>query len=189
MLWNRHFILIRQNNITLKEAYNLMSGRAINKDLTNKEGQIYNAWMQMDLKDTDANGSYKMKHYHQNYGFDLEKALGYHPIKELRNEQDKTRLLESLNKGNRQSVTFIENGNEQKRFIEANPKFKSINIYDGNLQRIVNTQSKGEKEVQGEANTTKQEAKKNSQKQNDEDDSPESFKTTKKRTKKHSQSI
>ncbi len=44
------FFITKGNNITLKEAYNLMSGRAINKDLTNKEGQVYNAWMQMGLK-------------------------------------------------------------------------------------------------------------------------------------------
>ena len=122
------FYINKGNNITLKEAYNLMSGRSINKDLTNREGQVYNAWLQMDFKESDASGNFKMKQYHQNYGYDLAKVLSEHPIKELSNEQDKTRLMDSLSKGNRQSATFIENGNEQKHFIEANPKFKSINI-------------------------------------------------------------
>jgi len=38
------FYINKGNNITLKEAYyNLMSGRAVNKDLTNKDSQMYNA--------------------------------------------------------------------------------------------------------------------------------------------------
>ncbi|MCW3106878.1 MAG: hypothetical protein JWQ09_1384 [Segetibacter sp.] len=183
------FYINKGNNITMKEAYNLMSGRAINKDLTNKEGQVYNTWMQMDFKETDGSGNYKMKHYHQNYGYELEKVLANHPIKELSNEQDKSRLIDSLNKGNRQSVTFIENGNEQKHFIEANPKFKSINVYDGSLQRIVNKQAKGERETHGEKNSAKQEVKKESQKQSDADDNPEVPKGSKNTKKKLRQTI
>ena len=183
------FYINKGNNITLKEAYNLLSGRSINKDLINKEGQVYNAWMQMNFKETDATGNYKMKNYHQNYGYDLEKVLAGHPIKELTNEQDKTRLIDSLNKGNRQSATFMEKGNEQKHFIEANPKFKSINVYDGNMQRVVNTQSKGEREHQGETNNVKQEAKRERQTQNEADEGPEVPKTSKNKKRKQGQTI
>jgi hypothetical protein len=101
-----------------------MNCRAVNKDFTNKEGELYNAWIRMDFKQTDGNGNFKMNHYHQNYGFDLEQALARHPIKKLSNEQDKSRLLDSLKRGNRQSVIFLQNGAEQKHFIEANPRFK-----------------------------------------------------------------
>ncbi|MDX5482683.1 MAG: hypothetical protein LPK07_13465 [Hymenobacteraceae bacterium] len=131
------FYINKGNNITLKEAYNLMSGRAVNKDLTNKEGQVYNAWLQLDFKQTEANKNYKMKQFHQNYGFDLERTLARHPIRELENEQEKGRLLESLRKGNRQLVTFFQsNGSELRRFIEASPQYKSINVYDERMQRI-----------------------------------------------------
>ena len=51
------FYINKESNITLKEGYNLMNGRAVNKDLTTKEGQKYNAWAQMDFKDTDNNGN------------------------------------------------------------------------------------------------------------------------------------
>lgn len=182
------FYINKGNNITLKEAYNLMSGRAINKDLTNKEGQLYNAWLQMDFKETDKNGNYRMQQFHQNYGFDLEKVLIKHSIKELNNEQTKNRLVESLQRGNKQSVTFIENGNEQKRFIEANPQFRMINIYDGNMQRVVNKQSKGEREHQGQAKNIKQEAKKESQ-QNDMDDGIDTTKSSRNKKKRQGQTI
>ena len=123
---NQSLYVENSNNITLKEAFNLMQGRAVNKDLTTREGQLYNAWVQLDFKNTDQSGNYKLKKFHQNYGFELEKALSKLPIKELGSNQDKSRLIESLQKGNRQSVTFTENGSEQKRLIEANPQFKSL---------------------------------------------------------------
>lgn len=130
------FINPKEENITLKEAYNLMSGRAVHKELTTKEGEKYNGWLQLDFKETDANGNYKMKQYHQNYGYDLQATLNKHPIKELQNETDAQRLIDSLQRGNRQSVTLEINGKEQKVFIEAVPQFKSLNFYDSSQQRL-----------------------------------------------------
>jgi hypothetical protein len=130
------YINNNQSNITLKEAYNLMSGRAIHKELTPKEGEKYQAWMQLDFKETDKNNNYKIKQYHQNYGYNLDATLSKYPIKELTNEVDKSQLIESLQRGNKQSVTFLQNDKEQKVFIEASPQFKSFNFYDANLQRI-----------------------------------------------------
>ena len=181
------FYLNKGNSITLKEAYNLMNGRAVNKDLANREGQVYNAWVQLDMKDTGQNGNYKMKQFHQNYGFDLEKPLSKLPIKELSNGNDKSALLNSLHKGNRQAVTFLQNGNEQRRFIEANPQFKTINIYDSNMQRLGSRQTKDEKQVQGENNTAKQTAKKAGQ--STDNASPDIPQVAKKRGKKQSRAI
>lgn len=183
------FYINKENNITLKEAFNLMNGRAVNKDLTNKEGEAYNAWVQMDFKQTDNNGNYKMKHFHQNYGYDLNSVLAKHPIKELSNEQDKTRLVDSLQKGNRQSVTFMQGGNEQKQFIEANPQFKTINIYDSNMQRLNHKQGQNEKQGQGEQNNAKQNTKNENQKQGDLDDGDAVPKVSNRRKKKQSHSV
>ena len=67
--------------------------------------------------------------------------LAKHPIKEMQNDQERTKLMDSLQKGNRQSVTFLENGNEQRKYIEANPQFKSVTVYDANMHRTNNRQS------------------------------------------------
>lgn len=183
------FYINKGNNITLKEAYNLISGRAVNKDLFNKEGQIYNAWVQLDFKQTENNGNYKLKQFHQNYGFDLKNALEKHPIKELNNEQDKNRLIDSLEKGNRQSVTFIENSSEKKYFIEANPQYKTINVYDINMQRLTTNQSQTEKQVAGETKTIEKENKKEKQTKAGDDDSAEVAKDLNKKKPKRRQSI
>lgn len=146
---NQTFYIGKDNNITLKEGYNLLDGRSVNKDLVNRENEKYNAWVQMDFKETDKHGNYKLRQFHENFGYDLEKALEKHPIKELNNEEDKNMLMDSLKKGNRQSVTFLSDGQEQKRFLEASPQFKTVNVYDSNMKRV--SQSKSQKESQGQS--------------------------------------
>ena len=167
----QNFYINKGNSITLKEAYNLMSGRAVNKDLTNKEGQVFNTWIQMDFKESNDNGNFKLKHYHQNYGYDLEASLAKHPIRELTNEAFKSNLIESLKKGNLQSVTFQKEGTDQKLYIEASPQFKTIHIYDSNMQRLDNRQAKTEKQTIEESQYAKQDSKKEKQSAGDEDGS------------------
>ncbi len=181
------FYINKGSNITMKEAYNLMEGRAVNKDLTSKEGQVYNSWVQMDFKEADSNGNFKLNQYHQNYGYDLEAALSKHPIKELDTAKFKEDLMDSLKKGNVQSVTFMKDGQEVKHYIEANPQFKTINAYDGNLKRIDNRQTNDEKQSEGQNTSMKQENKR--QNQSAEEDGPAAPQEAKKRKKKQSNSI
>jgi hypothetical protein len=129
------FYIYKGKGITCKEGYNLLCGRAINKDLTNKEGEVYNAWLQLDLSARE-NESYKIKQYHQNYGFELIKSLSRLPIQELADANDRERIIRSLEKGNLQPVIFLKNQQEIKMWIAANPRFKSINVYDANRQLI-----------------------------------------------------
>lgn len=90
----------------------------------------------MDFKDADTKGNFSLRHYHQNYGFDLEAALSKHPVKELQNSKQKEDLINSLRKGNRQSATFLKDEKEVKQFIEATPQFKTLTLYDVNQKRL-----------------------------------------------------
>lgn len=138
------FPINKDGNVTRKEAYNLLDGRAVNKDLVSKDGKLYVAWISLNFKETTPSGNYKIERFGDKYGFDLVNSLSKLPIKELTNTEDKTKLIDSLKKGNRQSVTLLEgDGSEQRAFIEASPKFKAIIIYDQNNQRI--RQNLGEK--------------------------------------------
>jgi hypothetical protein len=181
------FYINKGSNITMKEAFNLMEGRSVNKDLTNKEGEIYNAWVQMDFKQADTNGNFKLNQYHQNYGYDLEATLAKHPIKELENPKYKEDLMDSMKKGNLQSATFLKEGNELKQYIEASPQFKTINVYDSNMQRIDNRHSKEEKQSEGESKSIKQDSKRQSQ--SVDNDGPTVPQEVKKRKKKQSNSM
>ncbi|WP_163408136.1 hypothetical protein [Flavobacterium ajazii] len=178
------FYINKGSNITMKEAYNLMEGRSVNKDLTSKEGEVYNSWVQMDFKQSETNGNFKLNHYHQNYGYDLEAALSKHPIKELETPKYKEDLMNSLKKGNLQSATFLKEGNEIKQYIEASPQFKTINIYDNNMKRIDNRKAQEEKQSESQQTSEKQGSKK--QNQTADDDGPEVPKEAKKKKKSQS---
>lgn len=145
------FYINKGNNITLKEAYNLMEGRSVYKELTNKDDEKYNTWLQLDFKNTDAKGNFKINHYHENYGFNLEATLGKNSIKELNTPKYKDDLISSLKKGNLQSVTFLKGNKEMKQFIEANPQFKTITVYDSNLKRLDTRQKNTETIGKGES--------------------------------------
>lgn len=154
------FYINKSSGITAKEAYNLLSGRAVNKDLTTKEGAPFNAWVQLDFAERDQHNNFKVKQYHEGYGYDLDAVLKRYPIKELGSEEDKAKLVKSLEKGNAQQVTFVKDGREEKMFVAANPQFKTLDLYDGKMQKQFQgmekkvgqegDKSRGQKEVKGE---------------------------------------
>lgn len=159
------FYITKNSGITAKEAYNLLSGRAVNKDLNNKEGQPYNAWLQLDFQEKDKNDSHKVKQYHQGYGYDLDMVMSKYPIKEQLNPEEKTKLMKSLEKGNLTQVTFAREGGEDKMFVSANPQYKTLDLYNSKMEKQF--QGIEKKEKVGE---DKSREKKETQKQDVEED-------------------
>lgn len=123
------FPIYRGSGVTLKEAFNLLEGRAVYKQLPDRDGQKHGAWLQLDKDALDKNGNYKVRQYHPGYGYNLEKVLSSLPIKELLDPTAKERLLYSLQKGNRTAATFETKGGVEQLHLEAVPKFKSLNVY------------------------------------------------------------
>ena len=132
---NQLFYMRPSGSITLKEAYNLLQGRAVEKQFIDRQGEPYRAWVQLDFKNTDLEGNFKIRQFHQNYGYDLSAQVSKLSLKELGDDLSKSRLLESLRRGNRQQVTLLDQGQEHKLYIEASPQFKAIIAYDHHLVR------------------------------------------------------
>lgn len=174
------FFIKKNSGVTAKEAYNLLNGRAVNKDLTNQEGEKYNAWLQIDWNQKDNNGNHKFKMIHEAYGFNLESVLAKNPIKELNDPTTKDRLMQSLERGNQHQVTFTKGDKEEKMFIEANPQFKSLNVYDSNLKKVFQENEK--KDVKAE--NGKEIATPKNQKQSAADEEPDEGLTTPKKPSK-----
>jgi hypothetical protein len=130
------FYLNKGKGITAKEAYNLLDGRAVHKDLVTKEGQPYKAWMQLDPNNKDKNNNFEIKQFHEKYGFDLKAAVEKFPIPNLKDSEKEMELMQSLQKGNVQSVTIEKDGNSHKMFIEADPQYKKVNLYDSNMKMV-----------------------------------------------------
>lgn len=130
------FYLNNGYGITAKEAFNMLDGRAVYKEFTNKEEQKYKAWVQLDFKNKDDKGNHEVKQFHDNYGYDLKAAVAKYAVAELDGGEKEKSLLKSLEKGNVQSVTIVANGEGQKMFLEANPQYKTITVYDGAMHRV-----------------------------------------------------
>lgn len=130
------FYLNKGKGITTKEAFNLLEGRAVHKELVTKEGQPYKAWIQLDTGTKDRNNNFEIKQYHENYGFDLKAAVMKFAITELKDPEKEKVLMQSLQKGNLQSVTIEKDGSSHKMFIEADPQFKKVNLYDTNMKLV-----------------------------------------------------
>lgn len=130
------FYLNKGKGVTAKEAYNLLEGRAVYKELTNKAGEPYKAWIQLDFDNKDKHNNHEVKQFHENYGYDLKAAVGKYAVAELDGGEKERSLLQSLQKGNVQSVTITVNGDDKKMFLEANPQYKAVTLYDGSMKRV-----------------------------------------------------
>ena len=113
-------------SFTKKEAYNLLDGRAVKKEI-NVAGKKFNAHLELDFSQITQNGNFYFKSYHENYGYDTGKFVDSLPLKEKYNEEKRAGLIASLDKGNSQLVT-LDNG--QKLYAATNPKYKTIQFSD-----------------------------------------------------------
>ncbi|MCD0474071.1 hypothetical protein LPB87_06650 [Flavobacterium sp. EDS] len=136
---SQYFKVQHENSINVTEAYNLLAGRAIQKE---------GSWRQLDLNDKDVSGDHRIKEFHSSYGYSLESALQELPLKELSNKTNACKLQDALRQGNRELVTLLKNGKEHQFYIEANPQFKSVNIYDGHSRKITLATALGDKKTE-----------------------------------------
>lgn len=132
----QRFAFEPDNIVTATHAYNLLAGRSIQKESISRENNIQTSWIQLDFNDKDASGNYKLKEFHSAYGYDVKEALKQLPVKELTTTETTEKLVNALINGHRPAVTLQKDGADQKLFIEANPQFKSITMYDENLKKI-----------------------------------------------------
>jgi len=131
----QNFSMEAGNTVTAIQAYNLLAGRAIQKEYASLEGNKQSVWMQLDFNDKDGAGNFRMKEFPDGYGYDLRRALSQLPLKET-DLDVKEKLIDNLINGSRQQVTFLKEGKEQTFYIEANPQHKTVNIYDEHAKRI-----------------------------------------------------
>ena len=125
------FYLENGKGVTMKEAYNLLDGRSVNRDLKNKEGEVKNAWIKLDFSNKEPNGNFKQEQFYKNYGFDLQSELNKLPLAPMPQEKF-TQMVESLQRGNIQEVKLDEKtaGVPGSFIINANPKFKTLDMSD-----------------------------------------------------------
>ncbi|SEN57351.1 hypothetical protein SAMN05192574_103563 [Mucilaginibacter gossypiicola] len=115
-------------------AYNLLAGRAV---LDQNTG----SWKQLDLNDKDGAGNLRMKHFAENYGFDLKAAVTALPLK----AEMKENLITKLANGEKVQAG-LEVGNKTVPVeLSTNPVKKEIAIYNNTGQKVTVDELKGVK--------------------------------------------
>ena len=187
------FYITKGKGITLKEAWNLLSGRSVFKNLTNKDGVDYDAWVKLNFNEKDKHNNYLVSRYTEAYGFNVDRQLGKLPIKEASPEHARhAETLRSLKKGN---MVEVETPEGEKRFISANPPAGKIEMFDAEKKQIHfhrqeiselsnglhPSKSKDNKNDNGQEGESNEKSKRNTQKKTSGSDDLEEVEQTRKR--------
>ncbi|MDY3528871.1 hypothetical protein PG593_03635 [Riemerella anatipestifer] len=138
------------NGVTAKEAINLLEGRAVKTELNKTiekidedTGEIYSektkepVFIKLKLaEEKNEFGNFKMEIYSKNYGIDTAKILDKSDVL-IQSQEQKDFLIKSLEKGNIVPMK-IKQGSNNPIDIKAilNPQYKTLNIYDNNMNRL-----------------------------------------------------
>ena len=130
------FYINKGKGVTAKESYNLLSGRAVNKDVVLKSGEKANLWLKLDFTEHTPDKGHKIDPYGKNYGFSLKETVDKFNILNMEKPGFKDQLLKSLERGNLHEVSFMKNGKETTGFVTANPHFKTLDFYNKDLSEV-----------------------------------------------------
>ncbi|MDB5117699.1 MAG: hypothetical protein JWQ79_3191 [Mucilaginibacter sp.] len=162
------FYVNRSGAITAKEAYNMMEGRAVYKQLENLEGEKYHAWLIVDKENKTENGNFKLRPFTENWNYKPERAIDKLDIVGINEEGARDKLMKSLEKGNRHQVTAMKDGKEVKLFLEANPAEHRVNLtnWKGEAQQLEHYKKPELKQDQKKAESQTQETSKKKSRSN-----------------------
>ncbi|WP_278589932.1 hypothetical protein [Capnocytophaga ochracea] len=136
------FKVQKENNITAKEAINLLEGRSvkIEHDVVNKEtGELSHteSFIKLKMKEPKTDyGNYKYEWYNKNaYGVDIDNIMQKSNLT-FANDIERERTKKHLEKGNITQVTFQQENRQIQGFAVLNPQWKMLNLYDNAMNRV-----------------------------------------------------
>jgi hypothetical protein len=131
------FRVDKQQGFDVKEAYNLLKGRAVKRSFVNAEGKTTSEWVQLNFKEKGPDGNYVMDRFPSGYGFDLYAAVpAWLQFNEHLSAEQQQTIMAGLQKGNRESFKLPVGGKTHTYYIEADPRSKSVQFYDNRHQPV-----------------------------------------------------
>lgn len=141
------FDLARDHRITTVQAYKLLSGLSLEKEVflktntgemeqVNPQPQKTPVWLKLNLDVTDAYGNHPLRVFRPEYGYDLVKTLAKFPIKDIQSPDKLQNVLNTLRAGNYYHTDFMIGKKAVPVLIAANPQMKTLDIYDKNMNEI-----------------------------------------------------
>lgn len=134
------FDLERDNRITALQAYKLLSGNSLERDVYTKvenseTPEKKKVWFKLNLDVQDAYGNHPLKKFYPEFKFDLSSAIDKYPFKGLA-ESAKENMIKLLKNGNLAQAEMMVGKKAVQVFITANPQFKGLDVFDKNMAII-----------------------------------------------------
>ncbi|WP_203965412.1 hypothetical protein [Capnocytophaga stomatis] len=156
------FKVQKENNITAKEAINLLEGRAVKVHFNKTKEKIDEQTGEMTKEVTkepsfiklklneekNEYGNYKLEGYSKNYGVDVNSIIEKANLV-FKDDFEKENTIKHLEKGNITNVNFINDKKQQEKgFAILNPQWKMLNLYDEKMNRINSNKNAQTSELQ-----------------------------------------
>ena len=134
------FDLERDNRITALQAYKLLSGNSLERDVYTKSENSESTekkkvWFKLNLDIQDAYGNHPLKKFYPEFKFDLSDAIDKYPFKGL-TELEKDGMMKMLRGGNMVQADMLVGKKSVSVFITANPQYKGLDVFDKNMVAI-----------------------------------------------------
>lgn len=124
------YINNKGKSLGFEDACQLMNGRSVFMEVTNKKGETAKAWIKIDFANKDENGHFKLNYFKGDYNYNLHEAVGRIPLKEMGNPDLMETMYSKLQQGKLAEATLVKGGKDIPVQIAADPKFKTIKMYD-----------------------------------------------------------
>lgn len=121
------------SDVTLKDAANLLEGRAIRKRFEKMDGTTAYKWLQADLSMPDEKGNLTVMEFMNDYPFDLKNVLSEFSRSAGITGLSVDSVIRVLEKGNQ--IKF-EGSDRETYYMHANPATQSVGVRDGNGNTI-----------------------------------------------------
>ena len=134
---SHNFPVSKQTNFTVKEAINLLEGRAVKIEFDNpKSKQRENAFVQFDFDEPKTEkGNYMFQNFYKNYGVDTDKIVEKANLVFDKPEW-KENAIKSLEKGNVVKVKFEQNDKVIEGKAVLDPQNRNLKLYDNEMNRL-----------------------------------------------------
>ncbi|GAA4196319.1 hypothetical protein GCM10022289_01840 [Pedobacter jeongneungensis] len=149
------FDLERDNRITALQAYKLLSGNSLERDVyaksENSEGsEKRKVWFKLNLDVQDAYGNHPLKKFYPEFKFELSDAIDKYPFKGL-SELGKDGMMKMLRSGHMARAEMMVGKKAVAVMVTANPQFKGLDVYDKNMAIVRQDEIFPKKEEQKES--------------------------------------
>ncbi|WP_209437574.1 hypothetical protein [Pedobacter petrophilus] len=134
------FDLERDNRITALQAYKLLSGNSLERDVyikseSSEASEKKKVWFKLSLDVQDAYGNHPLKKFYPEFKFELSDAIDKYPFKGL-TDPGKDGLMKMLRSGHMAQADMLVGKKTVPVFITANPQYKGLDVYDKNMVPI-----------------------------------------------------